>query len=129
MPVFAFVNGDEQHCLRCTVCCRWPGVVLFPGEAVTDVAALLGMDERECAELFFELHEDRIHVQTKPTAHGGCIFLDDNGCRIYEMRPRQCRTFPYEWQRDDEPELMRECRLYRALFERAQAQLTPMAGR
>ncbi len=31
-----------------------------------------------------------------------CIFLDPrNRCRIHAVKPRQCRTFPFEW-RDDE---------------------------
>ena len=42
---------------------------------------------------------------------GACIFLDGNRCRIYEARPRQCRTWPFwpenlvkrAWDRDVAP--------------------------
>lgn len=30
-------------------------------------------------------------------ANGDCVFWSPQGCRIYEVRPMQCRTFPF-WQ-------------------------------
>jgi len=118
MPQYLVQSGDEQYCAGCTACCRWPGQVLFDPESLAAVAACLGLDERSCADTFFELHDDRRHLKTKPTMHGGCVFLDDKGCRVYAARPRQCRTFPYEWQRDEE-ELMRQCKLHSVLKYRA----------
>jgi|GEM_PF-249465 Fe-S-cluster containining protein len=41
-----------------------------------------------------------------------CIFLTDNRCNIYSVRPQQCRTFPYwkEFQnRKNLPFLKNEC--------------------
>jgi uncharacterized protein len=99
------------------MCCRWPGDVLFEPDALSDVAAYLGMDERTCADTFFDLNDDRRHLKTKATMHGGCIFVDEHGCRVHPVRPRQCRTFPYEWQRMEE-ECMQECRLYQAVRAR-----------
>lgn len=107
-------EGDGLLCQGCTRCCRWPGQVLFKPEMMPQVAAHLGMDEYECTEMFFELHDDRKHLRTKPTTHGGCIFVDENGCRVYPVRPRQCRAFPYMWRREEE-DLMSQCKLYCAI--------------
>jgi len=117
MARFTPQPGDEHYCRGCTICCAWPGDVLFDPDALPGVAAHLGMDERACADMYFELHDDRWHLRTKPTAQGGCIFLDQHGCRIYPHRPRQCRTFPYEWQRSERGH-MQQCALYQALRAR-----------
>ena len=117
MSMFTELPGDHACCTGCTTCCRWPGDVLFSPDALPAVAAYLAMDERTCADSYFNLSGDRQHLITKPTENGGCIFLTESGCMVYPHRPRQCRTFPYTWQRP-EKKLMRQCALYNALCER-----------
>ena len=96
---------DEKFCNNCIKCCLWPGEVFFKENELAKAAECLEIDERTCADTFFDLAEDRIRLKTKPTNDGRCIFVDENGCRVYEARPKQCRTFPFEWQRP-EKELM-----------------------
>ncbi len=103
----------RKFCRNCTACCLWPGAVYFPPESLPAIAAFLGLDEQDCAEKFFELSKDRARLQAKEAGGGRCIFLDSDGCSIYPLRPRACRTFPRGWQRP-EKELMEQCRLYRA---------------
>ena len=110
-------HGDESLCDGCTACCRWPGDVFFPPDALSAVADCLEMDERDCADMFFVLSKDRKRLQTKPTIDGRCIFVGEHGCRVYPHRPKQCRTFPYTWQRP-EKEFMDECPLYQHLLAR-----------
>jgi len=115
--VYEYREGDGDYCAGCTLCCEWPGDVLFDPAALPDLARYLDMDERDCADTFFDLSDDRRHLKTKPTVHGGCIFVDAGGCRVYPHRPQQCRTFPYAWQRP-ERKYMAKCRLYQALLKR-----------
>ncbi len=122
MARFTPQPGDERYCQGCVVCCRWPGDVLFPPDAVPAIAAYLQMDERECADTLFDLHEDRWHLRSKPGRNGSCIFVTERGCRIYPHRPQQCRTFPYEWQRTERG-VMRQCALYQALLQRRTPQI------
>ncbi|HOO77352.1 MAG TPA: YkgJ family cysteine cluster protein [bacterium] len=110
--------GDGDCCRGCDACCRWEGTVFFPPENLPGIARWLGMDERECAETYFEPAPDRRRLQAVETADGRCPFLGADGCRIYPLRPPACRSFPYRWQRP-EPELMRQCRLWRTLLWRA----------
>lgn len=110
-------KGDEQWCAGCTACCRWPGDVFFSPESLPDLAAHLGLEERECADTFFDVNRSKQCLQTKPTHDGSCIFISDDGCRVYPFRPSQCRTFPYAWQRP-EKDLMKECTLYIKLKQR-----------
>ncbi|MCH7590938.1 YkgJ family cysteine cluster protein [PVC group bacterium] len=30
-----------------------------------------------------------------------CIFLKDNRCQIYKVRPGQCRNYPFNWSREE----------------------------
>jgi len=109
---------DERYCSGCSACCRWSGEVVFSPHSLPEIAALLNLDERECAERYFDLAEDRYHLQAVETADGRCPFLIEDSCIIYSLRPTACRSFPYSWQRP-ERELMRRCRLYRALLWRS----------
>jgi Fe-S-cluster containining protein len=115
--VFEYSDGDEQCCEGCTLCCKWPGDVLFEPSVLPDLAHYLGMDESDCADMFFDLGDDRQHLKTKPTSGEGCVFVGENGCRVYPHRPQQCRTFPYTWQRP-ERKYMAQCRLYQAVLKR-----------
>ena len=108
---------DSQYCRGCGDCCRWPGEVIFPPESLAPIAAWFNLDERECAERFFDLTEGRQHLRVVETADGSCPFLVEGRCVIYRLRPSACRIFPYGWRRP-EKELMEQCRLYRALLWR-----------
>jgi len=127
--VFQPRENDERFCRGCTACCRWPGEVIFSPHSLPRIAAWLEMDVRACAELYFELSPDRRHLQAVETADGRCPFLGEDGCRIYPHRPTACRTFPYAWQRP-ETELMRQCRLWRAIRwrEKEANELHPKGG-
>jgi Fe-S-cluster containining protein len=34
-------------------------------------------------------------ISLKEKENYDCIFLTENGCSVYEGRPRQCRTYPF----------------------------------
>lgn len=108
---------DNRYCRGCSACCRWSGEVLFFPGALSPIAAFLKLDERKCAELYFDLSADRRRLKTVETADGRCPFLVEDNCSIYHLRPAACRSFPYRWQRP-ERQLMLRCRLYRALLWR-----------
>jgi Fe-S-cluster containining protein len=117
VEIFTPEKDDEKWCAGCIACCCWPGDVFFSPESIPNVAACLGLDERECTDSFFEVNKSKQCLQTKPTHDGRCIFISSDGCRIYPHRPPQCRNFPYEWHRPEE-KLMNECALYAELKKR-----------
>ncbi len=118
-PTTRFEPGpdDSRYCSGCSACCRWSGDVVFSPNTLAPIAAWLSLDERECAECYFDLADDRQHLKAVEPADGRCPFLVEDTCGIYPLRPPACRSFPYRWQRP-ERELMRRCRLYRALLWR-----------
>lgn len=39
-----------------------------------------------------------------------CLFFSEGGCQIYDVRPKQCRTFPFwNYYKDKIVELKQEC--------------------
>jgi len=91
----------DQHrykCVRCGRCCRWPGVVrLRPGEPER-IARYLDLPVEEFVDRFTVLGPDRRCLVLIDRDDGACIFLEgDNHCRIYPVRPEQCRGFPNRW--------------------------------
>lgn len=62
---FVHIEPDERETLR-----RIPSELLFPAPRMPAGHVLLGYDE-----------------------HGRCPMLSEQGCSIYEHRPRTCRTY------------------------------------
>ena len=84
------------ECTGCGVCCT--------GDASRYVEA--GPQEQEAIRGFLQLSRAwfRRHYLTRVDdatlglriSGGHCVFLQDNGrCRIYPVRPTQCRTYPW----------------------------------
>lgn len=103
-----FVSDDETggkrsdvsafRCRRCGACCRIEGFVRLTDADVGAMAAHLGVGEDDFIGRFADIAADRRSLVLKDRADGACVMLgDDNRCRVYPVRPKMCRTFPYEW--------------------------------
>jgi len=90
----------------CTECCTHPGDVhLTPGD-VTRIAAYLGIAEAEFRRRYCAQDEGGLRLANP---HKPCIFVREGGCSIHEVKPLQCRTFPF-W-----PENVKNKRSWKAL--------------
>lgn len=83
------------------------GYVYLNSKEVRAMSALLGMKEKDFKKLYTDWMPIVGHSLKTPL-EGGCIFLKNGKCAVYEARPSQCRTFPY-WKDilKDEEELER----------------------
>ncbi len=62
------------------------------------IAAALGISESKFIDDFTDIAPDRNGLVLKDSADGACILLTpDNLCRANEVKPRKCKTFPFEW--------------------------------
>jgi len=88
-----FADGLHFECTGCGNCCRLGGGFVYPSdEDIRYLAHHLGLILSEFADRFLEVHENRFVL----TSEGDdCIFLKDNACSVYDVRPTQCRTFPF----------------------------------
>ncbi len=89
-------DGLRFECTRCGRCCRGePGYVWVREIEIASIARFLKMETAEFVKTYVRhaMGDQALHE----LANGDCIFWSPAGCRIYEVRPTQCRTFPF-WQ-------------------------------
>ncbi len=91
-PYF-FDKGIRFSCLRCGVCCTGaPGIVRVGEEEPRAMAAYLNQPVAGLIATYLAAFEDGYRVLED--SDGRCLFFE-NGCRVYPVRPVQCRTFPF----------------------------------
>lgn len=78
-------------CLQCAGCCKTISP-RFKTPDIKRIARHLGVRESVLIETYLRIDEDGDYV----VKHTPCPFLaEDNRCRIYEVRPGDCRNYPY----------------------------------
>lgn len=91
-------RGVCFSCKGCGHCCSGePGFVFLSSEEIDSIASFLDM-ERDDFLTAFTRRIDRgeyYEVSLRERADYSCIFLKNNRCEIYPVRPLQCRTYPF----------------------------------
>jgi uncharacterized protein len=91
-----YADGLRFRCTQCGDCCTGSeGYVWVNQQEVDSLAAACGMT----AEDFERKHVRRVGIRRslKERANGDCVLLDakTRRCTVYDVRPRQCRTWPF----------------------------------
>jgi Fe-S-cluster containining protein len=76
----------------CTNCCTQDGDVFLNPEDVTRIARHLNVSESEFGARYCESDGD---LRLTIPDGNQCHFLAGGGCSIHEVKPLQCRTFPF----------------------------------
>jgi uncharacterized protein len=90
-------EGLRFRCTRCGHCCTGaPGFVWVEAAEIEAIAAHHNEKLSETLALYTRMVGNRRSLREK--ANGDCVFYDaQQGCTIYPVRPRQCRTWPF-WE-------------------------------
>lgn len=90
-----YKNGLRFECTQCGKCCSGsPGNVWVEDEEVALMANHFNISKKIFIRRYTKKREGKLSlVETKKDY--ACIFLKDNRCSIYDIRPKQCRTFPW----------------------------------
>ena len=93
-----FATGLRFGCRRCSRCCRHePGYVFLTREDLQRLAEGLRLPAGEVLAGYCRLVRvgafRRVSLQELPNYD--CILWGEEGCRVYEHRPLQCRSFPF----------------------------------
>lgn len=91
-----YKKGLKFGCTQCGQCCTGsPGYVWITKEEVEKAAEFLKITP----ELFMRRYTRRVGPRIALTElakkNYDCVFLKDNRCTIYSVRPEQCRKFPW----------------------------------
>ena len=93
-----YAAGLRFSCQKCGACCTGaPGYVWLEDAEVAAIARKLGMETAD----FLANHTRRVFgmLSLREEFDGRCVLFESGfGCRAYEVRPRQCRTWPF-WAR------------------------------
>ncbi|MFH1641489.1 MAG: YkgJ family cysteine cluster protein [Nanoarchaeota archaeon] len=82
------LTKQNFKCKRCADCCRYTIVKLFKEDI--DKIKQAGF-----AEEFFLDYDCHINSFTLKSNDKGCVFLDQNKCKIYSIRPKVCKLYPF----------------------------------
>jgi Fe-S-cluster containining protein len=96
-----YVAGLAFECTGCGTWCAGPGegYVWTTSEEIVLIAAKLGISEAEMRRKYVRKVGRRFSL-VEHADNKDCIFLVPDGdgrrkCKIYNVRPRQCRTWPF----------------------------------
>jgi len=102
-------EGLRFHCTGCGACCSGaPGYIWVSEAEIHAMAAATGMAPEDFERAFVRTEGRRRTLRERPG--GDCVLLDEQTrrCRLYGVRPRQCRSWPFwpsnlrtpgDWQR------------------------------
>ncbi len=106
---------DGSACGRCGgKCCTGESGNIFADDAeLKRIRAFLRLSEREFSERYLRKVGWRVSFKEFEFESGfACVFFDtsERKCSIYELRPKQCQTFPFwEYFKKHKEELKDEC--------------------
>jgi Fe-S-cluster containining protein len=92
-----YQDGLRFECTQCGHCCTGaPGFVWVDEADIAALAAYRGENVEQLTALYTRTVQRKRSLRER--ANGDCIFYDkQQGCTVYAVRPRQCRTWPF-WE-------------------------------
>ncbi len=94
-----YQKGLTFTCTQCSACCRHDeGYVFLSAEDLDRIAQTLNIPAEEVVATYCHLVEfgPVTRVSLRETEDFDCVFWE-NGCKIYNGRPLQCRSYPF-WE-------------------------------
>lgn len=89
-----YADGLCFACEGCGKCCTGgPGYVWVSEAEIDAIAAYLRIERHAFRRQHLFLGYRGYSLREKPNYD--CIFMEAGRCRIYPVRPRQCRSFPF----------------------------------
>ena len=87
----------EVQCLDCANCCKTM-TPTFTKPEIRRIAERVGMSYDQYYEKYLHVDDDNGDIvnNLQPCQHLG----KDNKCRVYDIRPNDCRTFPHHVRKD-----------------------------
>lgn len=95
-----YSSGLQFKCTGCGKCCTGqPGYVWVTKEEIQIIAEHLQISIDLFMRKFIRQKDNRFALIEKKSQNFDCIFLKDKKCEIYQVRPKQCKRYPW-WQQN-----------------------------
>lgn len=92
------VDGKEFECKKCGACCKWDGVVVLYPEDIRRLADYFSLGDTEFLDKYAKKSGGRNILKDKQGS-SSCVFLKDNKCGIWDVKPKQCDEFPKSYDK------------------------------
>ncbi|MGR3952526.1 MAG: YkgJ family cysteine cluster protein [Chlamydia sp.] len=92
-----YKNGLRFSCTGCGKCCTgFPGAVWVSDEEISAIADKfqISIEEAEAKYTRFVGGDERRSLKEIGASYDCVFLLNKKECQIYDIRPRQCRTYP-----------------------------------
>jgi hypothetical protein len=91
---------DKSACQTCkALCCKGEGYVFLSKADIERISNFLKIDKGQFLKLYTKkvLYDKKISlINLRIAGELRCVFLDNkNRCEIYDVRPSQCKNFPF----------------------------------
>lgn len=92
-----FKEGLRFKCTGCGECCTGsPGYVWLTSAEAQAIAERLKLPFEEFLKKYTRRIGNRLSlIEQRRGDNYDCVFLKDKQCTIYDLRPKQCRTYPW----------------------------------
>ena len=95
----------KKRCIKCGKCCRGCiGPFVFPSDVKRISEALVVSPQyfltTYCSSYMLHYKNHQAEIYYLKNTENVCVFLKDNLCSIYEVRPYQCVYAPYQFFAD-----------------------------
>lgn len=92
-------GGLAFECTACGRCCTGKSGYVWVGRReIDELAGRLGLTLDELGRRYLR-RVGRAYALLERPVTGDCVFLDGTRCTVYDVRPSQCRAFPF-WRRN-----------------------------
>lgn len=92
------IDGKEFECKKCGACCKWEGIVLLTPDDINRIANYQSVNKEKFLEEHTRKYKTNIVLKNK-TNSSSCVFLKDNKCSIWDVKPKQCADFPKKFEK------------------------------
>lgn len=90
---YFFDQGICFECQSCGFCCTGaPGIVRVTIEDINRISDYISISSDELLQCYLYPYKNIFSIRERED--GACLFYE-NGCRIYPVRPVQCKTYPF----------------------------------
>ncbi len=91
-----YKKGLYFKCLKnCAKCCSgFPGYVWLTNDDIKNISKKLKISKKDFLKKYTRNVKNKISL-IENLKNYDCPFLKDKKCQIYEVRPNQCKTFPF----------------------------------
>ncbi|MFA6011453.1 MAG: YkgJ family cysteine cluster protein [Desulfobacteraceae bacterium] len=114
---------NPEACADCGGrCCNGDsGNIWVSRKEIETISLTLNMNTQEFIDVYLRKIDYKFSIkELKSKENYACVFYDESkgGCTIYDVRPEQCRTFPFWPYFKDKPlEAVEECPGVKMIYE------------